>query len=43
MGKWDNGVEQGVAAWSEKIFERGRGVVEWDGVNFKTNKFLNGL
>ena len=30
-------------SWSEKIFWDKRGVVEWDGFNFKTNKFLNGL
>ncbi len=42
-GKWDNGVEQGGAQWSEKIFKR----QAWRGgvgrINFQEIKFLNGL
>ncbi len=43
MGNWDNGVEQGDGHGVKKFLRDRRGVAEWDGLNFKTNKFLNGL
>ena len=43
MGKWDNGVEQGNEHGVKKFLRDRCGVAEWDGLNFKTNKFLNGL
>ncbi len=43
MGKWDNGVEQGDGHGVKKFLRDRRGVAEWDGFEFMTNKFLNGL